>query len=483
MSHHEMLPRDKSKEQDGIPRLTVFAFLWACQALVHQEFYSSWLQENNPLGWLLTIFALATLLFPHSLGLFIAMLITSIAYNVVKWPFVVNHILLESLVNFTILLAIALTQMQGQSRFGSRVFRDQVFDAFAPVLRCMLVVMYYFAILAKLNWDFLDPEVSAVSAMYVDLLRRVPFLPTAVWAKTAAIWLTLVIEMAIPVLLTFRRTRYMALIVGLPFHFMLGLIGHRTFSALAFAIYSLYCIGPLTLVVNRQYENAQRIWNPLRVSRCIGLARCVVTIGVILLLMADLTGNFRGGWGPLRIYRIPWLIWGLWSGGVAVSYLLAMRQKCPVVRSQPKLTLLWCLVPLVFLNGASQYLGFKTETCFTMYSNLRTEGDRNNHLFMPALRLANYQDELIELISTNDPQLQQYIDRNQYILRFELRRVLSAAASDIEVTYRYRGKIHQVLAGNGSSSDPTLMDPHPFVLAKLLYFRPVFKGKKALHQH
>ena len=84
-------------------RLTVFTFLWACQAMVHQEFYSGWIDEGNVLGWLLTIAALAVLLKPRSLILFSAMLTTSVVYNFLKWPFVVNHILMETVINLTVL--------------------------------------------------------------------------------------------------------------------------------------------------------------------------------------------------------------------------------------------------------------------------------------------------------------------------------------------------------------------------------------------
>ncbi len=67
--------------------------LWACQALVHQEFYSSWLSQNSPWGWIVTAFALATLVRPSSLWLFTGMLASSVVYNFLEWPFVVNHIL------------------------------------------------------------------------------------------------------------------------------------------------------------------------------------------------------------------------------------------------------------------------------------------------------------------------------------------------------------------------------------------------------
>ena len=65
--------------------------------------------------------------------------------KVAKWPFVVNHILLESVVNSTILVAIAVTV--ARRRFTDTEkdvsFRDEVFDRFAPVVRSMVVVMFW----------------------------------------------------------------------------------------------------------------------------------------------------------------------------------------------------------------------------------------------------------------------------------------------------------------------------------------------------
>lgn len=482
-------PRNQARDRDNsICRLTVFSFLWACQALVHQEFYSGWLHQNDPRGWTLTVFAVAVLLFPRSLWLFAGMLISSVVYNVVKWPFVVNHILLESVVNFTILLAMSVGLVGRRSgvRITSVQGREELFDRFAPVVRLMLIVMYYYAFVAKLNWDFFDPEISAVSAMYADLARRLPFLPTAIWAKVSSIWLTIVIEAAIPILLSFRRTRYLAIIIGLPFHFMLGLIGHRTFSALAFALYGLFFAESLATLVQRGLDSARDHFGRRECLRWLWFARGAVAVSTMLLIGADLTGNFHAGFGPLLVYRIPWAVWGLWSFVVAAVYIAAMLrdsrdERIEVAHVHPGIV--WLMVPVVLLNGASQYLGFKTETCFTMYSNLRTEGERNNHLFLPALRLANYQDDLVEIVSTDYPELQGYIDRDQYIVYFELRRLLSESRCDVQVTYIRNGTTHRMTRNNGISSDPALAERHPRLLAKLLYFRPVFKGDKAHFQH
>ncbi len=472
-------------------RLTIFAFLWACQALVHQEFYSRWLDENNPFGWVLTVLAVATLLRPSSLWLFAGMLTSSIVYNVLKWPFVVNHILLESIVNATILAAILRTLLfagAGPDRFGREV-REQVYDRFAPVVAVLVVLMYYFAFVAKLNWDFINPDVSCVVVMNDVLLRRFPFLPASDAADWTVIVLTLIVEAAIPGLLTFRRTRYLAVLIGVPFHVILGLVGHRTFSAFAFALYGLFCMNELVqlattakrLLITRVSQSGRRM------LYFAGTAICVLGVG--LLIAADLTGNYRAGIGPLKIFRISWVIWILWSLIVGAVYAVCawMYYKSANAGSTGPATarpgLLWLIVSVVVLNGMSQYLGFKTETCFTMYSNLRTEGAFNNHFFMPAWRLASYQDDLVEIVSTDLPELQEYIGHEVLITGFELRRILSSTWETFELVYRRGGQRLELRKSRDEIPDSPLLQPHPKWSSKLLRFRPIPTGRCAACQH
>ncbi len=489
--HDSTAPTATSKSR--VDRLSIFTFLWACQALVHQEFYSSWLAEGNVLGWILTFAAMATMLMPRSLSLFVLMLIASVTYNVVKWPFVVNHILVETLINLTILTAIIWT-FSSSKKDGAfplilkETLREQIYDRFAPVLKAMMVIMYYFAFVAKLNVDFFDVDLSCVSFMYGDLVRRIPFIPTAGWAKTSAIWSTVAIEAAIPILLTFRRTRYAGVAIGMPFHLMLGLIGHRTFSALAFALYGLFLMEPLLLVAQRHLARAsQRLkrqgdffWK---------LIRFFTVAGVVLLLAADLSGNYRAGYGPFLIYRFAWAFWIIWSCVIACIYFNAMnlhfhqRHEWKPHHATARPQWLWTMCLLVCLNGSSQYLGFKTETCFTMYSNLRTEGGINNHLFIPALRLAKYQDDLVEILSTDNLEFQHFIDQKQYITFFEFKRKLGTSDDDLSVTYRHQDRVKNFKRSRGVANDQQLAAAPPLILRKLLFFRPVPKSDRCPCQH
>src|SRR5215475_7437530 len=345
----------------GPSRLTVFAFLWACQALVHHEFYSRWLAAGDGAGWLVLGFGLALLVRPSSLPLLVGLLVSSVTYNVRKWPFVVNHILVESLVDLTILAALAGSWLVDRPRGGpaDRAFRERAFDRFAPVLRAMVVAMYAFAFLAKLNHGFLDVRVSCVAAMYGDLLRRIPFAPDAVWAKELAVWGTLAIEGSLPLLFAFRRTRGLGVLVGMPFHLMLGSIGHRTFSALAYALYGLFVMDALVPRLASLGDEARRRFGAERIERALGGLRAAAVVGSLALVAASWAGLYRAGVGPFVVYRVAWVVWGLWSLGLCAAYFpaaLSLLRTAPsesaAAPSVPAFRGLYAMLALVLLNGA-----------------------------------------------------------------------------------------------------------------------------------
>ena len=59
----------------------------------------------------------------------------------------------------------------------------------------------------------------------------------------------------------------------------------------------------------------------------------------------------------------------------------------------------------------------------SVFSSLRTEGDRTNHLFIPSkLQIANYQDDLVRPIASSDAWLDMYADNESLLPFTELRR-------------------------------------------------------------
>lgn len=132
-------------------------------------------------------------------------------------------------------------------------------------------------------------------------------------------------------------------------------------------------------------------------------------------------------------------------------------------------------VLLILLNGASPYLGLKTETSFAMFSNLRTEGRGTNHLLVTReARLTEHQDDLVTIERSSDAELERLSDHGYRLTWFEFRSYLSrkAQAGDgpISVGYVRRGERRFVA---DATADPELSQPDQWLARKLLYFRPV----------
>src|SRR5690606_38333670 len=96
---------------------------------------------------------------------------------------------------------------------------------------------------------------------------------------------------------------------------------------------------------------------------------------------------------------------------------------------------------IVFLNGASPYLGLKTENSYSMFSNLRTEGGETNHYLVPAsVQIFDYQANLVEIVSSTDESLQRLVEANELMVLFEFKRYLRKYDVE-EVVYRLNGKL------------------------------------------
>jgi hypothetical protein len=140
---------------------------------------------------------------------------------------------------------------------------------------------------------------------------------------------------------------------------------------------------------------------------------------------------------------------------------------------------------LVLINGISPYIGLKTQSSWSMFSNLRTEGGASNHLVIKhPYYLAGYQTDLVEIKDSSDPRLKAFKEKGYSITYFELKRYMSAKHSIDGDS----GRIEYVRKGSGKSvsapgDDPELFEPDNYLLRKLLSFRPVPSGKTGVCQH
>lgn len=472
-----------------IHRLTVFTFLWACQALVHQEFFWKWIQNGAVLGYVLTAAALVLLFNPRSVALLGVMSLISFLYNVSRWPKMANHIFAEGLINFVILSAVIWTLVQNRRQIGKpgwswytlgvsdRESTNALLERFAPVMRVSLIIVYLFATLHKLNWDFFNPVISCATVMYTRLPNLFPFIPDDLWTLIVSIWATLIIELAIPILLIFRKTRHYALAIGLPFHLMLGLIGHRTFSAFAFANYFLFTDEKFTESLNERLR-ALRQWlgqfDRRRLRRFVLLAAGAIVAGIAVGFAVDL----------MHLTRLRKMVWLSWSLVMIAAYVIVLRGQKSLTSPVPESWFrwshpgwLWLLPLLVFFNGMNPYLGLKTHVAFAMYSNLRTEGGQWNHIFMPQwLKIANYQDDLVEILDSSREEFEEIKTLNLLLPYFEFHRMIDLMEGDVWVDYLHNGEHKTLEIKDGRCNQPDFVPGSTGLLGRLLVFRPINKG-------
>jgi hypothetical protein len=424
-----------------------FSVLWAIAALFHVASVNEWRTSWPPIlgaAWVLVQPGRALPLAALAAG--------QIWITVVQAPFIANHVLLTALINGAVLLGIGVVYR----RHGSAT-PAAVYEMWAPAARVALVAMYVFAVFHKLNADFFDPDVSCGATFYVEQLTRFPFLPASKAAVSATIYLTVLVEAAIPVLLLLRRTRHLGVLVGAVFHWLLALHpkdGFYNFSSMLLAVFYLYASD----VIAARTADVSKRWLT-RLSRG---ALAVIAVGAIVQ---------QSGVGARLGAPEPFLyLWAVYGSVLIAGYLVIMQGtwRAPAhARSALRLEPVMAVLPfVVVLNGFSPYLGLKTETSWAMFSNLRTEGGQSNHWFVPVhIQVFDYQRDLIELVEASDRGLQNVADRGFLIPFFELRRKPWMA-----IAYRENGEIRRY---STVADDPRYPGDIPWVLKKLLSFRPV----------
>lgn len=476
-----MVAGERTVKTFPFDRLSLFSFLWAIATLFHSISFYDDINLGNPLTWLDLAAAVALIAYPRSVILFLLLLCFRIAH-VAEWmPFTPNHILFEFILNIGILLLLLWTLLASYLKNAGLNTQDpetrnKLFNAFAPVARVSLFILYFYAVLHKLNWDYLNPAISCSTILMEGVIEsRLHFLPSNEWIHLAAVWSTLLLEAGIPTLLFFNRTRSLGILLGMGFHYFLSIHPHGgiySFSAMLFALFFLFTSPNFPKKLSILIGMLLKGWQNIRRS------------GKLILVFAGLSvaGFVLVHW-RYRLDIAGFLFWSIWALVVMFIYasISILTPKVRVTDYQQTFGMqqawFW-LVPLIILfNGMSPYLGFKTQTSFSMFSNLRTEGGITNHIFIPSsLQLTGWQKDLVEVEESDFESLSRIHGENQYIPFFEFQRIVSQTKEDFYVKYWRNGKLKELKVEGGISSKPKLTDSIVGFAAKVLYFRPVDKG-------
>ena len=461
-------------------RLATFAVLAALAVLAwHAQSKTPFQLDWQTTGFLL---ALIVLIRPFSKIAFLSLALVEVLAVLIALPWTNTNRLFQLFIFTT----IASTGVYVLARSGFRGLDPGAWlELLQPLLRLQLVIVYGLAAWHKLNLDFLNPQ----SSCAVFLYERTPF-----WnlhangdaMRWGLILGTIATEMLLPVLLSIRRTRNFAVCYGVLFHVTLGLSEFYAFSMTMISL--LFLFTPANFCdVAVEFWHGRRQWVNLTVA--IG----ILAIAIILIVwtaatfgpsfaemrqMPSLRIGLNTVWEKVAYWAFYWMLL-FYLVPLGLFTWLWYRQPASFQPSAhsfvPIPPVFWILPALLVFDGLNPYLGLKTDTAFAMYSNLRSEGGRTNHLiWRQPLSLANYQEDLVQIVDSNDHALQVVAQHGWPMPFFDLRRHISNLAKEgrknISITYIRDGKLTRVEA---AESEPDLATRPSLLERKLLKFRTI----------
>ncbi|MFC7362884.1 hypothetical protein [Nocardioides astragali] len=435
-------------------RATVlFVRMWAIAHILHLL-----IAERNALNtpWNIAVVALAiaVLLRPEAGPLFAILLVAQVIEHTVEMPFSPDHWALVALVN----LAILLTMLVGRS-----TSLETIAKAF-PTARTLLLIAYAAAALSKWNTTFLDPVTSCANA----IAGLVTFGLAGPLAESHVVnYGALATESLIFLLLVIPRTRTWGVLLGLAFHFSLSASPIIVVGDYTSTVYALFFLFLRPEVIGRVLDRTSSWAGRSAVVR--DARRRPPVTAVLAFVVLGFGGHVLG---PVPLATL-YVLEQFYFVPVLLATALAVReQRADGSGRRLRLGRIQLLhVPVLLLALVwvlNPYLGLRTTGTNTMFSNLRTESPDPNHLFMPSWRVTDWQDDMVTLVSSTDPELQAGADNDLAVPLVALRRI-AMDRPGLEVT----GVLHGETVTFGSEKAQTELEPLPAWQYRLFLLRPV----------
>lgn len=285
------------------------------------------------------------------------------------------------------------------SLLGRGLTRGVLDNLVGMFCRILLFGSLGFAVLAKLNTDFFNPQVSCML-----LARDIP-----VWWKVAegvgAIPAGLLAAAeAAPLVFSFFSAP-LAVLSALGYAQGLALIGPLGINA---------CIIALTLGLlrDKDIQQMKTHWK--------GIALCTALFALFALPLSQALYQGPRQWYQFAVFHTACVaigagmlvaLWGRskkevadWKragvGGLIAGWRDGWKTDLEGVRGRGVFFAL--LAGLLLFNGLCPYLGIKFRCSFSMLANLRVDHDRWNHFFMPRWMLLTKHDPYIRVISAEE---------------------------------------------------------------------------------
>src|SRR6185295_16640158 len=360
--------------------LGLFSRLWVVAAALHHL-------EARPLAGLpLYPFVVLVLVFPDRLWAIAVFAVAHVSLLALDLPAAANHSVLALLIDVLLLIGCARAARVADPEEAGRAF----WDALRGPVRATVICVYFFAIFHKLNSSFFDPEVSCATSQLAKVFRLhgLQAWEPAVSTLALNIQVTLVAEAAILVLLLWPRTAHLGALAGLLFHSGLAWASFFDFATVVFAAYLFF----FSWDALRERMRAVPRW----AVPC--FLASLVALSAVSFYLHGLRGNpliVAGRGASLTADTLICLFWLVMTWPILLP-LFAQRDAVREDSPWTAVKAAWVVPAVALINGATPYLGLKTVANYSMFSNLRTEGGRTNHLLVPAGRfaLATYQEDI-----------------------------------------------------------------------------------------
>lgn len=447
-------------------QFNIFTVLWAIATLFHMAHSSVFDTQFN--FALLTIAAMYVVFRP-SMAVFIVLIVLQIFDAIYRMPSTTNHWIFTAFVNLTILHALIYLVIKQRS---FNINKGTLLQTFAPIVKIELIILYFFAVFHKLNAGFFSPETScATELLEAQRLDAIIMLAPQLVASNA--YFTIIIELLIPICLCFKRSRNFGILLGLFFHCVLSYSTYNAFydfSSMVFAVYFLFASAEFSekvLAIVKGYK-ARLHW---LISNYNLKKLLIITLGFLLLLaIVFVLNKTLKNFEAVHLYFF-WTTYSIFLCYCFVSFLLTSKTAQAVSSQFRIMHWSFAILPIVvFINGASPYLGLKTENSYAMFSNLRTEGGISNHYIVPAsVQIFDYQKDVVEIISSTDPGLQKLANENKAMVLFEFSNY---------VNKKKPGRVEYLLNGKKEIYPLSKIPEYPLILSRLMKFRP-FKTSQA----
>jgi len=446
----------------------VFTVFWAFAAIFHlldAPQFAGLFTNPKPSDVIEAVVAIAALLIlanPGHLGAFTVLAIATPISAWIEAPVLGNHWLLEAFVDLAFLVAIVY------ARRGRSIDRDRLRQVFFPLARFILLAFYCFAAFSKLNSAFVNSQVSCANFFANETFNSLD-LPSQ-WLRGSGFlagifpYLVIATECSIPILLMIRRTRHFGVAFAIAFHSFVALDLTHPFSDFSAALIPLFLLFlPADFWVNVHDRVVYE-------ARWVRTVLSLLMTGTALGLVVSLWDYNAFGQDVIMHGRMPyWIVFNVVAAVLLGRYLLLKHDPPePVLNLPPRAKLALIVPALVVANGLTPYLEIKSSYGWNMYSNLVTASGSSNHfLIRGTAHVTDFQDHLVDIVSSNDPSLQVYADAGYYIPVLQLQAYLSNHPDD-SLVYSVDG-IRRNLSR--ASDNPALVTAPPWWESRFFAFR------------